>query len=157
MRNVRRRLAAIALAATAAAFGGGPALAVYDDESAIAERDPDFAAGMKAVQGKSWEEAARRFALVALREPENADVHNMLGYSHRNAGRYELAFKHYEQALALDPRHKGAHEYIGETYLKVGNVAAAEKHAAELQRLCPMSCEPLKDLERAIADFRGRK
>lgn len=147
----------LAVLASLALLFAIPAVGVDDAETLIEERDPDFAAGRKAVQRKDWEEAARRFAIAAQREPQNADVHNMLAYAHRNAGRYELAFKHYERALALDPRHKGAHEYIGEAYLKVGNLAAAEKHLAELQRLCPASCEPLQDLEREIAEFRKKK
>jgi hypothetical protein len=31
----------------------------------------------------------------------------------------DLAFKYYEQALAINPRHRGAHEYVGEAYLMV--------------------------------------
>ena len=31
----------------------------------------------------------------------------------------DKAFVYYEKALSLDPRHKGAHEYIGELYLKL--------------------------------------
>jgi len=26
------------------------------------------------------------------------------------------AFEHYERALKLNPRHRGAHEYVGEAY-----------------------------------------
>ena len=33
----------------------------------------------------------------------------------------ELVFKHYNEALRLDPKHLGAHEYLGEVYLTVGN------------------------------------
>ena len=39
-----------------------------------------------------------------------------------------LVFKHYNEALRLDPKHRGAHEYIGEAYLMVGNVAKAKEH-----------------------------
>src|SRR3972149_10628655 len=31
----------------------------------------------------------------------------------------DLAFKYYERALAINPRHRGAHEYVGEAYLSV--------------------------------------
>lgn len=34
-----------------------------------------------------------------------------------HSGQLDLAFKHYQRALQLDPRHLGAHEYIGEAYL----------------------------------------
>jgi Flp pilus assembly protein TadD len=143
--------------ATALALAAGP-LARADpvEETAIEDRDPDYKAAKGAIERKDWEEASKRLQSVALREPDNADVHNLLGFSSRNLGRYDLAFTHYRRALALDPRHKGAHEYIGETYLKVGDLASAEKHLAALRELCPMSCEPLKDLEREIAEFKTK-
>jgi Flp pilus assembly protein TadD len=143
-------------AALALAAGPGTTLADPEEETDISVRDPDFKAAKGAIEKKDWAEAATRLEKVALREPGNADVHNLLGFSQRNLGRYDLAFAHYKRALALDPRHKGAHEYIGETYLKVGDLASAEKHLAALRELCPMSCEQLKDLERDIAEFRAK-
>jgi len=29
----------------------------------------------------------------------------------------DLALKHYKRSIELNPRHRGAHEYIGEAYL----------------------------------------
>jgi tetratricopeptide (TPR) repeat protein len=43
----------------------------------------------------------------------------LLGCAYRNAGRFDEAFRHYRAALRLNPRHRGAHEYIGEAYLLV--------------------------------------
>ena len=145
------------LAAALALVAGPVARADPVEETAIEDRDPDYKAAKGAIERKDWEEASKRLQSVALREPDNADVHNLLGFSNRNLGRYDLAFKHYRQALALDPRHKGAHEYIGETYLKVGDLASAEKHLAALKDLCPMSCEQLKDLERDIAEYKKKQ
>jgi hypothetical protein len=31
---------------------------------------------------------------------------------------------HYQRALTLSPRHRGAHEYVGEAYLIVNNLGA---------------------------------
>jgi tetratricopeptide (TPR) repeat protein len=71
-----------------------------------------------------------------VRHPENADVQNFIGYSYRNLKNYELAFTHYKRAIELDPRHRGAHEYIGETYLLVrrrgGRRAPPESAARDL-------------------------
>jgi len=134
----------------------GAALAEPEESGGPEAGDPDYVGGKQALERKDWTEAASRFSKVALRVPDSADVHNYLGFAHRNLGRYDLAFKHYRQALALDPRHKGAHEYIGETYLKAGDLASAEKHLAALKELCPMSCEQLKDLERDISEFKTK-
>ena len=142
-------------AAMALACALGAASAEWEEKDPGAGgRDPDYAAGRAALLRKDWDEAVQRLARVALREPENADVQSFIGFAHRNQGRYEAAFLHYERALAIDPRHKGAHEYVGETYLKVGDVAGAERHLAELKRLCPLSCEPLEELQRAIGAWR---
>ena len=84
--------------------------------------DPDYAAAKQALERKDWKEAARRFSKAVLRDPDNADLHNYLGYSYRHLRQFEPAFKHYKRALALNPRHRGAHEYIGEAYLITGDL-----------------------------------
>jgi hypothetical protein len=63
---------------------------------------------------------------------------------------------HYQRALQLDPRHRGAHEYIGEAYLIANNLAKAEEHLASLQRICLIPCEEYEDLKKAVSDYRAR-
>ena len=92
-----------------------------------------------------------------MRYPDHADLQNMLGFSYRNVKQYEFAFNHYRHAIKLDPRHRGAHEYIGEAYLMTGDLAGAEKHLTALEGICVLPCEELKDRERAIAEYRGRR
>ena len=99
----------------------------------------------------------RRLSFVEKRHPDHADLQNSLGYAYRNLRQYDLAFKHYRRAIELDPRHRGAHEYIGEAYLMTGDLASAERHLAALKSICLLPCEELKDLERAIAQYRGPK
>jgi len=118
--------------------------------------DPDYAAGKHALDRKDWDEAARRFVQAALRDPDNADLQNYLGYSYRKLGRLDIAFEHYRRALELNPRHRGAHEYAGEAYLMVGDLTRAEEHLAALRKICLLPCEELGDLEREIAAYRKR-
>jgi len=66
------------------------------------------------------------------------------------------AFAHYHRALQLNPRHRGAHEYVGEAYLLVGNLAKAEEHLAALARICLLPCEEKHDLEKAVTEYRAR-
>jgi hypothetical protein len=68
----------------------------------------------------------------------------------------DKAFEHYKRALEIDPRHRGAHEYIGEAYLMVGDLASAEKHLAALRSICVLPCEELDDLRQAIADHQAK-
>src|SRR5213593_257366 len=121
-----------------------PAAALADpsDDEPVAERtDPDYAAGKAALDAKDWGTAIRLLSSAALRDTRNADLQNYLGYAHRNAGRLELAFKHYQRALQLNPRHRGAHEYLGEAYLLVNNLAKAEEHLVALEKICLIPCE----------------
>ena len=83
-------------------------------------------------------------------------LQNYLGYSYRNLGQLDLAFGYYGRALELNPRHRGAHEYAGEAYLMVGDLAHAEEHLAALRKICLLPCEELGDLEREIAAYRKR-
>jgi Flp pilus assembly protein TadD len=142
------------------AIAAGAAVAVadpYEADPDLATRDDDYAAGKRAVDRNDWAEAARLFERAAMRHPDHADLQNILGFSYRNLKRYELAFKHYRRAIELDPRHRGAHEYIGETYLMTGDVAGAERHLAALKEICLLPCEELTDLQRAIAVYRAGK
>jgi len=72
-------------------------------------------------------------------------------------GNLDAAFAAYNKALKLNPRLKAAHEYIGEAYLISGNVAKAEQHLVELQKLCtPIPCEEYKDLRRAVDEYKKK-
>ncbi len=148
----------IALGATfIAALAIAPASADPTEEaSERVARDADYAAGKQAIENKNWAEAAKRFQQAAVREPDNADIQNYLGYAYRNLKQLDAAFKHYKQALALNPRHRGAHEYIGEAYLMVGDLASAEKHLAALREICLLPCEELGDLEKAVVAYRAK-
>jgi tetratricopeptide (TPR) repeat protein len=118
--------------------------------------DPDYAAGKQALERKDWRQAIQRFRQAALHDPDNADLHNYLGFSYRNLGELDSAFKHYRRALELNPRHRGAHEYAGEAYLMQGDLARADEHLAALRSICLLPCEELADLERAITTYRRR-
>ena len=121
-------------------------------------QDPNWVAAKKAVEAQDWKQATQLLSKAALTDPNNADIQNWLGYAQRKQGNLNAAFAAYNQALKLNPNHKGAHEYIGEAYLMAGDVAKAEKHLTELQRLCsPIPCEELKDLQRAIQDYKKKK
>ena len=150
---VRARLMCAAIVAFASMAGAAP----YEADPDLATRDADYAAGKRAGEMQNWEDAARLFKRAEMRQPDHADLQNSLGFAYRNLKQYELAFKHYRRAIELDPRHRGAHEYIGETFLMTGDLAGAEKHLAALKQICLLPCDELKDLERAIAQYRSRK
>ena len=135
-------------ASIALADGGAP--------SPTVAADPNFAAGKQAIDGKNWARAIEAFNKAAATDARSADIQNYLGYAYRNSGQMDLAFKHYGQALALDPKHRGAHEYIGEAYLMVNNLAKAEEHRAALDRICFFPCHELTELKEKIAAYKSR-
>jgi Flp pilus assembly protein TadD len=149
--------ASIALLGLGLALLPAPALADPTDETpAGAQLDPDYAAGRAAIEAKNWDTAIRALSSAALRDTRNADIQNYLGYAYRHTRQLELAFTHYQRALQLNPRHRGAHEYIGEAYLMVKDLAKAEEHLKALRSICLIPCEEYGDLEKAIAAYRLR-
>jgi Flp pilus assembly protein TadD len=150
----------IALVVLALALGIPMQAAVaepYEDTPDAAARDQDYAAGKAAMDMKNWAEAVKRFQQAALRAPDSADLHNYLGFSYRNFGQLDLALKHYKRSIELNPRHRGAHEYIGEAYLMLNDLPGAEKHLAALRGICLLPCVELADLEKAVTEFRARR
>ena len=145
---------AVLVGAVLAASAAGALAEPYEVDPDLAARDEDYAAGKRAVERKDWGEAVRRFKLAERRHPEQADLQNILGFAHRNLKQYDLAFIHYKRAIEIEPRHRGAHEYIGETYLLTGDLASAEKHLDALRQICLLPCDELQDLERAVARYR---
>ena len=127
-----------------------------DESPKEGQPDPEYAAGKAAILAKDWNAAIRSLSSAALRDTRNADIENYLGYAYRQSGRLPLAFTHYQRALQLDPRHRGAHEYIGEAYLMANNLIKAEEHLAALQRICLIPCEEYEDLKKAVTEYRKR-
>ena len=145
-------LAALALVLAAPVLRADP----EETDPDLAARDADYAAGRKALQARDWKVAIERLTKAEVRNPDHADLQNDLGFAYRNLKQYKAAFSHYERALAIDPRHRGAHEYIGEAYLEVGDVKNAQRHLEALRRICLLGCEELKDLEDAFRKQKAR-
>lgn len=130
---------------------------IMETTPAANQEDADFAAGKKAVERKDWKAAVESLNKALARLPENADLHNLLGYSYRHLGDLDNSFRHYKEALRIDPKHRGAHEYIGQAYLKAGQPEQAAEHLATLEKLCGKNCEEYRDLAKAIANYNKQK
>jgi Flp pilus assembly protein TadD len=115
--------------------------------------DPDFAAGKRAIGVGDWQGAIKALTNASLRDDRNADIQNYLGYAYRRLRQFDPAMQHYQRALTLNPRHRSAHEHLGEAHLAQGNLARAKEHLAALERICLIPCDEYDDLERAIAEY----
>lgn len=114
-------------------------------------RDLELEKAQAAIALKDWAAALAVLEPYTVANPRNADGFNLLGYSLRNQKKYDESLVAYKQALALNPKHKGAHEYIGEAYIQMGQLDKAKEHLAILDKLCWFSCEEYRDLKKAIA------
>ena len=128
-------------------------MAAMGSEADWAELDPDFAAGKKALVAEDWKGAIAALKLAALRDPRNADIRNYIGYAYRRLRQLGPAMQHYQEALALNRRHRSAHEHVGELYLVLGELARAEQQLALLEDICLIPCVETDDLRRAIAAY----
>jgi tetratricopeptide (TPR) repeat protein len=118
--------------------------------------DPAFAQANMAIQAQNWERAVELLEKIVARDGTNADAYNLLGFSERKRGNLDAAFGHYDRALVLDPKHRGAHEYLGEAFLLIDNLPKAEEHLARLDKLCFFPCEEYTDLKKAITAYKHK-
>lgn len=121
--------------------------------------DPVLERYGEASSRKDWARAAEvaREGLAAA--PSNADYHSLYAYAIRSGAnpKMDLVFKHYNEALRVEPNHRGAHEYLGEAYLMVGNLAKAKEHLDVLDRLCTFGCDEYSKLKQAVAAHEAKR
>jgi tetratricopeptide (TPR) repeat protein len=115
--------------------------------------DPDFAAGKRAIGVGNWDGAIKALTNAALRDDRNADIQNYLGYAYRRLRQFDPAIQHYQRALTLNPRHRSAHEHLGEAHLARGDLAKAKEQLAALEQICLILCDEYDDLKRAITEY----
>ena len=139
---------------------GGPATAAgsgSDSKPSISSTDKDYVRAEKRIDEGDYQAAISLLTAVAERHPDNADVFNLLGYSNRKLENYDVALTHYERALSLDPKHRGAHEYLGELYLNTGQIEKAEAQLEKLDTLCFFGCPEHRALRIKIIEYKQRQ
>ncbi len=138
--------------------GGAPVMAAATggDDGGGSEASPaNYERAVKLIEAADYGAAIRILEKANRKESGNADVLNMLGYAHRKLGRMETALGFYQEALAIEPRHLGANEYLGELYLETGELGKAEERLAELVAACPSGCEEREELAEAIDAYKS--
>jgi Flp pilus assembly protein TadD len=116
------------------------------------EKDKKLEQARAAIAAEDWGRARDVLRQALQDDPGKAEYHNLYAYSIRKGDRpaMDLVFRHYNEALRLRPTHLGAHEYLGEAYLMVGNLAKAREHLGVLERLCG-ACDEQAKLARAVS------
>ncbi len=139
----------------ALALAPSVARAAGDSEPAP-KKDANYVAAEKAVKAADYRGAIVLLDKVVGADPQNANAFNYLGYSHRKLGDFDSALGHYQQALKLNPNHRGAHEYLGELYLRMKDLARAQQHLDRLDDICTFGCEEYTDLKKAIQAYKAK-
>jgi len=136
------------LAGAAGGGGDSPSWSAKSEDPAVKTAKAALAAGDHASA-----QLALKVALAA--DAGHADLHNLYAYSLRKGANpdMDLVFKHYQEALRLGPKHRGAQEYIGEAYLMVNSLPKAK---AALDKLCFSGCSEYTELEKAIAAYEAK-
>ena len=102
---------------------------------------------------KRYERALKFLVMSNKNNPNKADTLNYLGFTTRKLGDFENGEKYYLQGLAIDPKHKGINEYLGELYV------ATNRHNLAVERLEVLKgcgCEEYDQLKAVIAGEKSK-
>ena len=124
--------------------------------SSTQRKSVDYENGLKAVNSADYIEAIKLLSKVVAARPKDADAWNYLGFSNRKLKRFDQALNAYQKALAINPKHRGAHEYLGELYLQTDDLANARKHLKRLDKICFFGCDEYDDLKAAILAYENQ-
>jgi tetratricopeptide (TPR) repeat protein len=159
MRKIATVIGTASVVAATAAFamgggGGGGMMGGYGGGGMRnTMTQDDYSTAIRLIHHEKYSDALPYLDRALAEKPNNADVLNYLGYTHRMLGDYPASLDFYQRALTRDPDHKGAHEYLGELYLKMHQLDQAKGQLTELTRLCPDSCDEKDVLTKAIGDY----
>jgi tetratricopeptide (TPR) repeat protein len=73
----------------------------------------------------AWQDSETLFTDVIGKYPNVAVAHNNLGKYYREHNKYDLAIKHYDQAIAIDPNGFKSYSNRGKAYFDLGQVDRA--------------------------------
>ena len=140
----------IALVASAPAWAMGT-----PDPEPKEPKDPKLEQARAAIDKQDWARAQGVLREAVAANPQSAEFHNLYAYSMRKGANpsMDLVFRHYNEALRIDPKMRAAHEYIGEAYLMSGNVVKAREHLAQLDKLCSFGCAEYTKLKNEVPSY----
>ncbi|HXC57305.1 MAG TPA: tetratricopeptide repeat protein [Rhizomicrobium sp.] len=113
----------------------------------------EYTVAVRLIKHEKYADAIPHLLMAHVDKPNDADILNYLGFTNRMTGNYDSSMNYYKQALAIDPNHKGVHEYLGELYLQLHDQASAQHELDTLASLCPSGCDERDTLTKAIAAY----
>ena len=128
-------------------------MAAGSSSSSTQPSNSNYDNGVKAVENADFKLAIKLLTRAVADKPKDADAWNYLGFSNRKLKNYNAALTAYQQALSIDPKHRGANEYLGELYLQTDELAKARERLKKLDKICYFGCDEYNDLKAAIAAY----
>ena len=102
---------------------------------------------------KRYSQAFKKLSEALKTDKNNPDILNYMGFTSRKIGNFSEAENYYLKGLAIDPKHNGINEYLGELYVQTDRIDKA-KERLEVLKNC--NCEEYAELE-LIIKTRGSK
>jgi tetratricopeptide (TPR) repeat protein len=115
--------------------------------------DPAFVEGYRSAYSTIYDRNDYNSAIAQLRalgHDDYANVANLIGYSYRKLGNYELSQVWYERALKSDPNHVLTWNYYGLWQIERGNRDQAEFHLQRIAAICGTDCTEYRTLAEAL-------
>jgi tetratricopeptide (TPR) repeat protein len=125
-----------------------------DKKKSSGLEDPAFIKGYRTAYASIYDKndyATAIEQLKALHADDRADVANLIGYSYRKLGNYQVSQAYYERALKADPNHVRTWQYYGLWQLEQGNRDQAQYHLGKIGALAGTDSAEYKSLQAALA------
>ena len=154
----RKLLASLAAGAFAFALPVGVALAAGSSSAPTtgsASADGEYKMAQASIAQADYQTAMTHLQNVLSTTPDNADALNLMGFSERKMGKLDESLEYYNKALALNPNHLGANEYLGELYLDMKDVKKAQERLDVLKNACGGTCAEYTELKEKIEQFKS--
>jgi len=149
-------VAALALSVSMSAHAAGSGSGGMANQQTT-PADPNYTSAKTMIEAKNYAGAMPLLQQVVAKNPKDADAYTLMGYATRKSGDPNGSLQYYNTALGIDPKHIGAHEYVGEAYLQLDRLPEAEQHLARLDSICVFGCAEYRDLKAAIANYKAGK
>ena len=121
----------------------------YDEAVNLIKKAKNFEKKGKLKKANKQYEKARKLLIKSNNKiPNKPDTLNYLGFTTRKLGDFEGGEKYYLEGLAIDPKHIGINEYLGELYV------VTKRHNLAVERLQVLkgcNCKEYEQLEKIIA------
>ena len=103
---------------------------------------------------KQYKKAQKLLIKSNEKKPNNADTLNYLGFTTRKLGDFNLGEEYYLKGLAIEPKHTGINEYLGELYVVTNRMDLAKER---LNVLKDCNCEEFQELKEIIEGTKKSK